>query len=128
MTLLPPIQSSHPSTNGHQVEQSHLSKAIYLFTLSREELVDELINIREILEINPDPHSINNVDFEEKVCKALSFTGTKVKPDDLDGCHRMKKKDKVIINFKNRKQRNNVIFKRKQLKSKGDDLLALQFG
>ena len=47
---------------------------------------------------------------------------------DLDACHRMKKKDKVIIKFKNRKQRNDVIFKRKELKSKGDDLLALQFG
>ena len=47
---------------------------------------------------------------------------------DLDACHRMKKKDKVIIKFKNRKQRNDVIFKRKELKSKGDDLLALQAG
>ena len=54
-----------------------------------------------MLEINPVPHSINNVD--------LSLTGTKVKPDDLDSCHRMKKKDNVIIKFKNRKQRNDVI-------------------
>ena len=81
-----------------------------------------------MLEINPVPHSINNVDLEEKVCEALSLTGTEVKPDDLDACHRMKKKDKVIIKFKNRKQRNDAIFKRKELKSKGDDLLALQFG
>ena len=35
---------------------------------------------------------------------------------------------KVIIKFKNRKQRNDLIFKRKELKSKGDNLLALQFG
>ena len=52
----------------------------------------------------------------------------KVKPEDLDACHRMKKKVKMIIKFKNRKQRNEVIFKQKQLKSKGEDLLALQFG
>ena len=83
---------------------------------------------REMLDINPVSHSKNNVDLEEKVCKALSLTGTKVKPDDLDACHRMKKKDKVIIKFKNRKQRKDVIFKRKELKSKGDDLLALQSG
>ena len=57
-----------------------------------------------------------------------SLSGTKVKPDDLDACHRMKKKDKVIIRFKNRKQRNDVIFKRKGLKTKGNDLIALQFG
>ena len=46
---------------------------------------------REMLVINPVPNSINNVDFEEKVCKALSLTGTKVKPEDLDACNRMKK-------------------------------------
>ena len=83
---------------------------------------------KEMLEINPVPLSINNDDLEEKVCKALSLSGTKVKPDDLDACHRMKKKDKVIIRFKNRKQRNDVIFKRKGLKTKGDDLIALHFG
>ena len=82
----------------------------------------------EMLEINPVPHSMNNVDLEEKVCESLSLTGTKVKPDDLDACHRMKKKDKAIIKFKNRKQRNDMIFKRKEMKSKGDDLLAVQFG
>ena len=72
-----------------------------------------------MLDINSVPHSVNNVDLEEKVCKVLSFTGTKVKPDDLDACHRMKKKDKVIIKFKNRKQRNDVILKRKELSQKG---------
>ena len=54
----------------------------------------------------------------------MSLTGTKVMSDDLDAFHRMKKKDKVIINPKNIKQRNDVIFKRKKLKSKGDDLVA----
>ena len=44
-----------------------------------------------MLVINPVPNSISNVDFEEKVCKALSLTGTKVKPEDLDVCNRMKK-------------------------------------
>ena len=81
-----------------------------------------------MLEINPVPHSVNNADLEEKGCEALSLTGTEVKLDDPDACRRMKKKDKVITKFKNRKQRNNAIFKRKKLKSKRDDLLALQFG
>ena len=31
-------------------------------------------------------------DLEENVCKALYLTGTRVKLDDLDACHRMKKK------------------------------------
>ena len=38
------------------------------------------------------------------------------------------KKDKVIIKFKNRKQKNEAIFKQKKLRPKGEDLLALQFG
>ena len=78
--------------------------------------------------INHVSHSINYADLEEKVCVALPLTDTEVKLDDLDACHRMKKKDKVIIKSKSRKQRNDVIFKLKELKSKGHDLLALQFG
>ena len=56
------------------------------------------------------------------------MTGTKVKPEDPDAYHKIKKKDKVIIKFLKRRQRNEVIFKQKGLKSKGEDLLALQFG
>ena len=36
-----------------------------------------------MLEVNPIPHSINNVDLEVKVCKALPLTGTKVNPDAI---------------------------------------------
>ena len=32
-----------------------------------------------MLEINPVVHLINNVDLEEKLCKALSLAGTKIK-------------------------------------------------
>ena len=62
--------------------------------------------------------------LEEKVCEALSSAGTEVKPDEVNVCHTMKKKDKVIIKFMNRKDKKDVIFKRKELKSKGDDLLV----
>ena len=73
---------------------------------------------RETIEINPIPQSIPNTDLENKVCQALSLTGTTVTPDDLQACHRMKNKEKVIVKFKDRKQRNKVIFSRKKLKSK----------
>lgn len=62
---------------------------------------------------------MNSVDLEEKVCKALSLTGSKVKPENLGACHRKKKKAKVITKFKHRKKRNEV---------KKEDLLSLQFG
>ena len=40
----------------------------------------------------------------------------------------MKNKEKVIIKFKGRKQRNEIVLKRKKLKSKAAELRALQFG
>ena len=83
---------------------------------------------RETIEINPIPQSIPNTDLENKVCLALSLTGTTVTRDDLQACHRMKNKEKVIVKFKDRKQRNKVIFSRKELKSKGEQLRELQFG
>ena len=58
----------------------------------------------------------------------LSLTGTTVTPDNLQACHRMKNKEKVIVKFKDRKERNKVIFSRKELKSKGEQLRELQFG
>ena len=55
------------------------------------------------------------------------MTGTTVTPDDLQACHHMKNKEKVI-KFKDRKQGNKVTFSRKELKSKGKQLRELQFG
>ena len=83
---------------------------------------------RETIEINPIPQSIPSADLENKVCQALSLTGATVTPDDLQACHRMKNKEKVIVKFKDRQQRNKVIFNRKELKSKGEQLRDLQFG
>ena len=83
---------------------------------------------RETIEINPIPHSIPSADLENKVCQALSLTGTTVTPDDRQGCHRMKNKEKVIVKFKDRQQRNKVIFNRTELKSKGEQLRDLQYG
>ena len=75
---------------------------------------------RETIEINLIPQSIPNT--ENKLSQALSLTGTTVTPKDLQACHRMKNKERVIVNFKDRKQRNKVIFSRKELKSKGEQL------
>ena len=77
---------------------------------------------RETIEINPVVQSIPFADLENKVCQALSLTGTTVTPDNLQACHRMRNKEKVIVKFKDRKQRNKVIFSRKELKSKGEQL------
>ena len=57
------------------------------------------------------------------------MTGTTVTPDNLQACHGIKnKEEKFIVKFKDRQQRNKVIFNRRELKSKGEQLQDLQFG
>ena len=56
---------------------------------------------RESTEINPVHQSIPTT-----LCQALILTGTTVTPEDRHACHCMKNKEKVIVKFKDRKQRN----------------------
>ena len=55
------------------------------------------------MEINPVPALIGNDVLKSSVGKALSLTGHEVKPDDIQVCHRLKRKDTVIVEFKCRK-------------------------
>ena len=82
---------------------------------------------RESLEINPVPASIGNDVLESSVYRALSLTGHEVKPDDLQACHRLRKKDTVIVKFKCRKQRRSILTNRKNLRNKPDGLTRLNF-
>ena len=47
---------------------------------------------RESLELNTVPISVSNEVPESSICKALSLTSHKFKPNDLQACHRLKKK------------------------------------
>ena len=76
---------------------------------------------------NPVPTSIDDDVPESSVCRALSLTSHEVKPDDLQACHRLKKKDTVIIKFKCWKQRCSILINRKNLYNKSDDLNQLNF-
>ena len=82
---------------------------------------------RETLEINPVPSEIQDNVLEETVCQALSLTGINVFPDELHSCHRLNKKDRVIVKFKCRKHRQNVLYNLKNLQSKGLELTQLKF-
>ena len=82
---------------------------------------------RVTLEINPVPCDITDDVLEQSVCQALSLTETSVKPDDLQVCHRMRKKDRVIIKFKCRKQKHRVLLNRKTLQNKSLDFTRLNF-
>ena len=47
--------------------------------------------------------------------------------DDLQACHRLKKKDSVIVKIKCRKLKRSVLVNRKNLRNKSEDLRQLRF-
>ena len=73
------------------------------------------------------PADITKDVLEENVSKALSLTGVNVVPNDLHTCHRMKRSDRVIVKFKCRKQKISVMYKRKNLGNKSQELSNLTF-
>ena len=111
-----------------EVSKTHtklLSKQIE--TLQRNALDSSQYLRREMIEINPVPEDIQDTQLEESICQALSLTGTPVSAGDLKACHRMRLKDRVIVKFSSRKKRNDVIFKKKSLNGKSDELKILGF-
>ena len=84
---------------------------------------------RETLEINSVPSDIADDVLEQSVCQSVcqSLTGISVDPDDLQACHCMRKKDRVIIKIKCRKQKHRVLLNRKTLQNKSLDLTQLKF-
>ena len=68
-----------------------LSKQIE--TLQRNTLDSSQYLRREIIEINPVPEDIQDMQVEESICQALSLTDTPVSTGDLEACHRMRQRD-----------------------------------
>ena len=94
--------------------------------LERNNLNNAQYNRTETLEINPVPSDIADDVLEQSVCQALSLTGISAQPDDLQACHRMRKKDRVIIKFKCRKQKHRVLSNRKTLQNESLDFTQLK--
>ena len=104
---------------------SHLLTKI--IQLERNAVTNSQYSRRETIELNPMPADITEDVLEESICKALSLTGVNVVPNDLHACHRMKRTDRVIVKFKCRKQKNSVMYKRKNLGNKSQELSNLKF-
>ena len=98
-----------------------------LIRLEHNSLNNAQYNRRETLEINPVPSDIADDVLEQPVCQALLLTGMSVEPDDLQACHRMRKKDQVITKIECRKQKHRVLLNRKTLQNKSLDLTQLKF-
>ena len=65
--------------------------------------------------------------LEEWICQTLSLTGAPVSAGDLEACHRMRRRDRVVVKFSSRRKRTDVIFKKKSLNGKSDELKNLGF-
>ena len=102
-----------------------LSKEIE--TLQRNALDSSQYLRREMIEINPVPEDIQDMQLEESICQALSLTGTPVSAGDHEVCHRMRRRDRMIVKLSSRKKWNDVIFKKKSLNGKSDELKNLVF-
>ena len=76
---------------------------------------------------SPIPPSVGDDVLESRVCKAQSLTSYEVKHNDLQACHRLKKKDTVIVKFKCCKEKHNILINRKNLCNKSDVLTQLNF-
>lgn len=62
-------------------------------------------------EINPALESLGDETVKEnRIYKVFSLTGVNVTPEKIHSCHRLKKRNRVIVKFKCRKQRQNIIF------------------
>ena len=63
-----------------------------IIQLERNAVNNAQYHRRESFEVSPVPASIGDEELEDTICKALSLTGHEVIPDDLQACHRLKKR------------------------------------
>ena len=94
--------------------------------LERNAVTNVQYHWRESAEVNPVPPSISDEEVELNICKALSLTGHKVKPDDLKACYRLKKKESAIVKFICRKLKRRVLVNRENIRNKSEDLCQLK--
>ena len=95
--------------------------------LERNAVTNAQYHRRESVEVKPIPLSISDEELELNICEALSLTGHEIKPNDLQACHRLKKKELVIVKFKCRKLKQKVLVNWKNLQNKSEDLCQLMF-
>ena len=95
--------------------------------LERNVISNAQYHRRESLETNLVPPSIDGDVLKNSVCIACSLTDHEVKPDDLQACPRLKKKDIVIVKFKCRKQKRSILINRKNFRNKSDVVTQINF-
>ena len=98
-----------------------------IIQLERNAVTNSQYSRLETIELNPVPAEIHQDVLEDSICKALSLTGVNIVPEDLQASYRMKRLDRAIVKFKCCKQKQSLIYKRKNLGTKSQELTNLKF-
>ena len=72
-------------------------------------------------------HEVHENVLEDSICKVLPLTGVLLVPEDLHAYHRMKRLYRVKVKFKCCKQKQSLMYKRKNLDTKSQELTNLKF-
>ena len=103
----------------------------YLLTriiqLEHKAVTNSQYSRQQTIELNPVPAEIHKDVLEESICKVLSLTGVNVVPEDLHTCHHMKRLHRVIVILKCHKKKQSLMYKRKNLGTKSQELTNLKF-
>ena len=91
--------------------------------MERNAVTNSQYSRRETIELNPVHEDV----LEERICKALPLTEVNVVLEDLPACHSRKRSEKVIVKSKCCYQKQSLIYKRKNLSTKSQELPNLKF-
>ena len=91
--------------------------------MERNAVTNSQYSRRETIELNPVHEDV----LEASICKALSLTEVNLVPEDLPACHGMKRAERVIVKSKCCYQEQSLIYKRKNLSTKSQELPNLKF-
>ena len=78
------------------------------------------------IELKSFPTDVDDESLKAKVCELISLTGVVVAPTNIDKCHRLYNKSNVIVEFKERELRDEMLRNRKNLKHKSEDLVKIK--
>ena len=122
ITILLSLQSKVESANNEIIDQvrqlnqkfSQLESEYSIVKQANSLLSKRLVECLEVVGI---PDSVQNNELEDKVLTIFKKIGSEVSPRDIEACHRLKKdNDRVIVKFSRRKDCEQIMSVKKDLK------------
>ena len=87
-----------------------------LLNVEKENYATQQYSRRDTLEIAGIPQSIEDSELEKKACDLFGEIGVPITPSQIQACHRLYDRKRVIIKFQNRKSSYQILQSRKNLK------------